>query len=356
MEDGHRAAARLYQAWFTGLVLTLVTRRGAAAAADLVFRVFRRQHLATFLPGLEKLGVARLPPAVAAAQYHYLSNRIGGVRVEYMKESDGKAWIRYPPPRWAWQGPAICAVPGEVSRAMLWGWHAHNGVALGEKRLGFVCTKQTVDAQDGLEGYFLVHDRALAPEERLRFAPGETAPPFDPAAAPILPEAAWPADRLAKARRNYAMEYARTALPALAAACGPSEAEHLGGTASYLVGMQLGPTLMEDLSIADGGAAGFAEFFRRMAEAQGDSVTVETTADGSIIRQRGWRLMAGVDDLDDAVACAIWNRIWEGCLASHDRRLNWRLLSRGEDGFEWQLSPSPASGKGISLATRRFSF
>src|SRR5687767_5547505 len=46
------------------------------------------------------------PPAVAAAQYHYLSNWIGGVHVEYMYESDRKAWIRYPPPRWIWQGTA----------------------------------------------------------------------------------------------------------------------------------------------------------------------------------------------------------------------------------------------------------
>src|SRR5262249_44094600 len=157
--------------------------------------------------------------------------------------------------------PAICAVPGEVSRAMLWGWHAHNGVALGEPRLGFVCTKQTVDAQDGLEGYFLVHDRALAAAEGLGFAPGERAPALDPAGAPVLSETAWPADRLAKARRNYAMEYVRIALPALIAACGPAEAEHLGGTASYLVGMQFGLSLMEDLSIADRSAAGFAEFF-----------------------------------------------------------------------------------------------
>ena len=150
-----RSVAELYHAFFTGLTLTVVTRRDTRDAAEFMFRVFRRQQQERFLPGLKKLGLDHLPPAVAAAQYHYLSNWIGGVHVEYMYESDRKAWIRYPPPRWAWKGTAICGIPGEVSRAMLRGWHANNGVALGDLKLGFVCTKQSVDGQDGLEGYYL---------------------------------------------------------------------------------------------------------------------------------------------------------------------------------------------------------
>src|SRR5437660_5891392 len=79
-----RAVAELYHAYFTGLILTVVTRRGTADAAEFVFRVFRRQQQERFLPGLKKLGLSHLPPAVAAAQYHYLSNWIGGVHVEYI--------------------------------------------------------------------------------------------------------------------------------------------------------------------------------------------------------------------------------------------------------------------------------
>ena len=41
----HRAVSLLYQSLLTGLVLTLVTRRGEDQAAELVFRLFRRQHL-----------------------------------------------------------------------------------------------------------------------------------------------------------------------------------------------------------------------------------------------------------------------------------------------------------------------
>ncbi len=202
-----RSVADLYHAFFTGLILTVVSRRGTADAAEFVFRVFRRQQQERFLPGLEKLGLSHLPPAVAAAQYHYLSNWIGGVHVEYMYETDRKAWIRYPPPRWIWRGTAICGVPGEVSRAMLRGWHANNGVALDDLRLGFVCTKQSVDGQDGLEGYYCEYDHPLELDQRLVFARHLEAPLFDPATAPALPVASWPKPRLEKAYRNYAMEY-----------------------------------------------------------------------------------------------------------------------------------------------------
>jgi hypothetical protein len=147
----------------TGLILALVTHAGRQQAAEVVFRTFRRQQLARFLPGLKKLGLDQLPHAVACAQYHYLSNQVGGVKVEYVHESDSKAWVRYPPSRWIWSGTAICGIPSEVSRAMLQGWHANNGVVLGNPRLGFVCTGQTVDGQPGLEGYYKEWDHDLAP-------------------------------------------------------------------------------------------------------------------------------------------------------------------------------------------------
>ncbi len=53
-----RSVADLYHAYFTGLILTVVTRRGTADAAEFVFRVFRRQQQERFLPGLEKLGLS----------------------------------------------------------------------------------------------------------------------------------------------------------------------------------------------------------------------------------------------------------------------------------------------------------
>jgi hypothetical protein len=80
---GYRAVQTVYHAYLTGLILAAVVRRGRGDAAELVFRMFRRQHLEKFLPGLVKLGLETLPHAVACAQYH-LSNQLGGVRVEYV--------------------------------------------------------------------------------------------------------------------------------------------------------------------------------------------------------------------------------------------------------------------------------
>ena len=78
---------------------------------------------------------------------------------------------------------------------MLRGWHAYNGVSLRNPRLGFVCTKQTVDGQAGLEGYYLEHDREIEPNERLRFAPAEEAPELDPRLLPTVASDMWPQER-----------------------------------------------------------------------------------------------------------------------------------------------------------------
>ncbi|MBL8674586.1 MAG: hypothetical protein JNL07_06835, partial [Rhodospirillales bacterium] len=212
---GYQAVATVYNALMTGLVLSLVTRRGADVARDFVRAHFRRQHHEKFLPGLRKLGLDREPHAVACALYHYHSNALGGVKTEYWRESDRKAWVRYPPPRWIWLGTAACAVPHEVNISMLHGWHGHNGVSLGNPRLGFVCTGTLTSGAPGLEGYYVEHDRELAPEERVRFTDQERMPRIDPAAQPALDVGAWPEERRRRTHRGYAMEYVRSLTPTL---------------------------------------------------------------------------------------------------------------------------------------------
>jgi hypothetical protein len=297
-----RSVADLYHAYFTGLILTTVTRRGTADAAEFMFRIFRRQQQERFLPGLVKLGLSGLPPAVAAAQYHYLSNWIGGVSVEYMHESDRKAWIRYPPPRWIWRGTAICGVPGEVSRAMLRGWHANNGVSLGNSRMGFVCTKQSVDGQDGLEGYYCEYDHDLDIDQRLVFARHLEAPLFDPAKAPALPVHSWPKARLEKAYRNYAMEYVRTAAPVAVQLFGPVDASYLLHLTGKLIGMQYFDEVSSGFGLQRGDAKAFAEFLGTLFAAQDDVVEISASEGGFQIRQQSWKLMDGVSD--NTLVCA----------------------------------------------------
>jgi hypothetical protein len=333
-----RGVADLYHAFFTGLILTVVTRRGTADAAEFVFRVFRRQQQERFLPGLEKLGLSHLPPAVAAAQYHYLSNWIGGVCVEYVYESDRKAWIRYPPPRWIWKGTAICGVPGEVSRAMLRGWHANNGVALANPRLGFVCTKQSVDGQDGLEGYYCEYDDAIEFDQRLVFARHLEAPLFDSANAPALPVAIWPKPRLEKAYRNYAMEYVRTAAPVMVQVFGPEDAAYLLHLTGKLIGMQFFDEIARGFSAPKGSSGAFAAFLRALLEAQGD--LADTTQSGSVteIRQQTWKLMSDVVDYHPTCA-SVLQGLFEGLAAGCGRRIavTMRAAAGGVPPFAWSI-------------------
>ena len=334
-----KAAAGLYHAYFTGLILTLVSRRSAADAAEWVFRVFRHQHHEKFLSSFEKLGLKGMPDAVACAAYHYLSNSVGGVTVEFMRESDRKAWVNFVPPRWIYPGASICGVPSEVSRAFLRGWYAQNGVSLGNPRLGFVCTAQTTDGQHGLSGYFLEYDRDLQPDERLQFRPGEPPPPFDPANAPRLPASDWPPERLAKAERNYAMEYIRSGLPRLVEIFGPAEAGHLGRVTGRLVGAQLYRETAALLGVAAGGAEAFAEYMVRLAGGEGDAAQMSRDGGAVLVRRPGWRLMRGLEPLSPAVFEA-WNGLLEGALAVHDRFLVLEVLSRldwGDGAFTWRI-------------------
>jgi hypothetical protein len=227
---------------------------------------------------------------------------------------------------------------------MLRGWHAHNGVTLGNPRLGFVCTKQTVDGQPGLEGYYLEHDRELAPDERLRFAPDES-PPVGTGSAPRLPAADWPPTRLAKARRNYAMDYVSTILPEVVRLLGPLEGGQLAGAAARLIGMQYYAETAALVLAGDpepapaGGQATFADYLVRMGRAQGDDCARDRGA--IVVRQSTWRLMADAGPLAPAVFEA-WTELWRGAALAHDPRLRLDVRSRadlGDSHFEWHLHP-----------------
>ena len=339
----YQAIADLYNALMTGVVLSLVTHRSHETAREFVFRHFRRQHLEKFKPGLVKLGLDRLPHAVACAQYHYLSNAVGGVKTEYVLESDRKAWVRYPRPRWIWRGTAIAAIPHTVNAAMLHGWHGHNGVSLGNPRLGFVCTGMITSGAPGLEGYYHEYDRDLAEHERVRFVDDETMPRFDPAKAPTLDVASWPAERLQRVYRSYAMEYARSLLPTLLELIGADGVREQVGRAARLVGMQFLDDCVARLGIADvASPAGFAGFLAELQRAQGEDVTLE----GAHVTQRGWKLMRGVELGDGNQALAAfdaWNGLWQGALAAADRfcTLETRRAANGGDWtIEWRVRAS----------------
>ena len=341
-EAGWQALAHLYHSFFTGLVLHVTLKLGAEAAGDWSFRYFRRQHLEKFLSSFEKLGNAGLPDAVAAARYHYFSNRIGGVEVEYMYESDRKAWVRFPHPRWIYDGTAICGVPEQVGHGFIRGWYGHNGVSLNNPRLGWVCTSQDVTAEIGFNGYFMEYDHDLADDERVRFVTGEAPPPFDAAAAPKLDAALWTPERLAKARRNYAMDYVKWGIVELVELVGADTARAVAGHAAALIGRQLYRDLQSRLGLdrADDSTGGFIHFMALMAEAHGDDGTITETG----FTQSSWRLVRGMPDLQEATMAVLydcWNGLWRGALSVHNRFLSLQTSptpTGADGGIAWRVT------------------
>jgi hypothetical protein len=333
--------ADLYHRFLTGLLLALAMRAGTARGAEVVFHAFRRQQLEKFLPGLAKLGLQNLPPAVACAQYHYLSNALGGAKVEWIPDTDRKSWVRYLPPRWIFDGTAVCGIPTEMSRAMMWGWHANNGVLLGNLRLGFVCTSLTTDGGPGAVGYYIEEERDLPANERLRFAPGER----PPGPAGTLPTVQWDESRLAKVKRNYCMEYVRSMMAAMMEVLGPAEAGHIGRIAGKQIGMQFHDAVCQGLGhepMPQDAVNSFARLLTRLARAQGDAVEIAATNNGgeACVRQNSWRFGAGLSL--PAEGFVAWNGLWEGMASIHGAMTGvgltvTRRMDLGDSAYEWRV-------------------
>ena len=335
--DAIAAQAALHHQYFLGLQLMVAVEEGKRVVFEWMFRLFRRQHEEKFLSSFEKLGLSELPHAVACAKYHVLSNSMGGVAVEFMEESDKKAWVRFRYPRWMYAGPAICGIPVEASRGFLHGWYAQNGVSLKNPRLGFVCVSEDVTGQFGLCGYFKEYDHTLKDDERLKFAPDEVPPAYDPAVQPQPPAAEWGEERLEKANRNYAMEYIRNGLSALTEVVGRVRTLELAKRAARLTGLQNYSMLAEAVGVRDGGAAESAKFLNAIMSGMGDVCTITRLHDEEAeLTQSGLRIVRGLegDAREDLLAC--WVELWRGAIQSQRRFMSVDVREQ-TDALVWTI-------------------
>ncbi|MGY4352987.1 hypothetical protein ACVWXM_009504 [Bradyrhizobium sp. GM7.3] len=121
-------ANKLWGRTFSGLSAITYREEGEDAVCELYVRVLRQHQTGHYREGLRKLGIRDdEPPAVAAAKYHYLTNAIGGLSMEYIEESPKKVWIRYIAPMWTFAGTAMMALPGSLRRKTFTAWHPRNG-------------------------------------------------------------------------------------------------------------------------------------------------------------------------------------------------------------------------------------
>lgn len=324
--------------YLLGLELLVAVEAGREVIGDWMFRVFRRQHEEKFLSSFRKLGLEGEPDAVACAKYHVLSNAMGGVPVEYMADTDRKAWVRFRYPRWMYDGPVVCGVPVEASRGFLRGWYAQNGVTLKNPRLGFVCVSEDMTGEFGFCGYFQEYDHDLTDDERLRFAHGERPPPYRAEDQPAPPEEQWSEERLAKANRNYAVEYIRNGLRELTAVIGRDRTLELGRRAARLTGLQHYPRMAAAMGAEDGGPEDAARFLAGMLAGMGDGIEVSGGGGDWTIRQSGIRVARGIEGEDREILLDCWTEIWRGAVHSHRRFMDVEA-DVGNDSITWRISP-----------------
>ncbi len=334
-----KAQAQMHHAYLLGLQLMISTRKGPDVMEEWMFRLFRRQHLDKFLSSFEKLGLSHEPDAVACAKYHVLSNAIGGVPVEYMAESDKKAWVRFRYPRWMYHGATICGVPVGVSRGFLRGWYAHNGVSLKNPRLGYVCVSEDMTGEFGFCGYFKEYDHDLSDEERLQFAKGELPPPYNPDDQPAPPASEWNGERLEKANRNYAMDYIRNGLNELADVIGRQETQELASLAARLIGLQYYPETAATIGATDGTVQQAADYLMTMMTGMGDGIT-PLPGNSNLeagFEQTGLRIIRGLEGAERDLLLACWKELWLGTIRSHRTMMTLEMQQINEEKIVWTV-------------------
>lgn len=285
--------ARFWGLHWSAIQLTILREKGGEDLTRFKYLILRRHQRSHFLPGVDKLKIDRsLPPAVVAGRYHYFSNAIGGLTMEYVEETPKKVWIRYLPPAWSFPGQSLFAVPPSVEHAMFAGWHPFNGESLGTKRLAFVVTKVYQQGEPYDEGYFIEHDRDLDADEHLRFEPVTSSPDFDPAKAPRLSPEEWTEDRLAKAKRNFALGYVEDAIETALEMYGVQYAAYLVGHAARLTAIQFFHEFRNLFGITGSKAADLVTLFATLSSLAGEDFTVTAVGPGRFEISQSSRILA----------------------------------------------------------------
>ena len=323
--------------------LSILQQHGGDTLAQFKKQLLRRHQRDYFLPGLDKLGISRdLPPAVCAARYHYFSNMLGGLRMEYIEESPRRVWIRYLAPSYSFTGVSLAAVPAKVQRSMFSGWHPFNGLSLGVPQLGFVVTKVFQDGEPYDEGYFEEFDHPLADDGRIQFRAVTSSPDYDPAAAPRLDPQLWPAIRRSKALRNFSRGFLEDSIRANMEMFGVNSTVDTLAQSMRIFAVQFFNHYRDRYGLEVKDAAGLVEFFRFFALAADEPFAVEAR-DGMLQVTRTNRMLAG-----DRAPLELFHALAEFIKVSAkiaSARIKVALVSveHGENGLArevWQFSDS----------------
>lgn len=259
---------------FSALTAVTFREKGEAAANKLWFEVLTNHQGDRYEEGLRKLGIHEDPPAVAAAKYHYFTNIIGGLDMEYVEESPKKVWIRYRAPMWMYAGVAMIAMPASVRRTVFSSWHPRNGKYMNCPRLGYVGTKFSMEGDPYDEGYFVEYDHDIEESQTMRYEVALHTPEFDPATAPKLDPELWPEARILKARPKFSSGYVQATVDSLYGTYGEFASHQLVASASRLLAVQLTPELAAKADVAGRSVADVVTFHERLLTAARRDVSV----------------------------------------------------------------------------------
>ena len=234
-----RSVADLYHAFFTGLILTVVTRRGTADAAEFVFRVFRRQQQERFLPGLEE---ARARSSAAGG-----GGRAVSLSLQLDRRRPCRIHVRDRP-----QGldPLSAAAldlarHGDLRRARR--SLARDAARLArQQRRGARQSQDSASSAPSRASTARTASKAITTNTIIRSSStsGWCSRAISKRRCSIRPlrrrcrSRAGRRPRLEKAYRNYAMEYVKTAAPVMVQLFGPEDAGYLLHLTGKLIGMQ----------------------------------------------------------------------------------------------------------------------
>jgi len=293
--DLHALRTACENAWLVwlrqtgGLQLMIMREKGVDALERFKIVILGLHQEGHYLEGLKKLGIGGDPPAVAAAKYHYLSNSIGGLGLEYAEESPKKAWIRYTAPAVFYDGLGFLNVPSRVQRAVFQAWHAKNAEKMNCPRLGYVCTKFYQDGHPYDEGYFIEYDHDIPPEWAVRYIPADKTPEFIPEKAPKLDPKVWPEARLLKAKRKYAGGYVNTTTMAMIRAFGLKPACYMVDQALGMVALQYCDTLKGIYGVKGKSLDDVTKFLTTMLEHREEDFAVEGNGKRRTFTLRGFK-------------------------------------------------------------------
>jgi hypothetical protein len=328
--------AEMWRAEFASLRLALLRVKGEQALAEAQKFNLRRHQKKYFLPGLKKLGITGESDAIKAAKYHYLSNILGGIDMEYIEENPKKVWIRYRGDMFLY-GDGVFALPPSVTRATFAGWHPFNGLSLNNSKLGFVCTKVVEDGEPYYEGYFKEYEYDLDSSERMTYKFVSDSPDFEPDNAPKLDPNLWTNDRIYRTKRSFMRQYIESFIKTLLDLYGVPGACEVVSSAYLAVPTVYFTKWIQELGISGNNAQSLVSFFEISEEFDEDEVEIITESPTRYLMRKSSNKLFRYMKIPTSIIRAIFEyKIM--CAKILNPRIKvklTKLLSEGDSYDEW---------------------